>query len=353
MVLVFIGAVDGIKEMVESGQAPGLAGQETGYEYGYAAIALFGAQRLASDPRSDHIGTLTYLLKQGMPADVPDVVGYTALHHACMAYPRADIARVLLEHGADPNRQDRFGSVPLLGAFQNESIDAIEVLMEFGARLDIKEADGVSPDTCGPKVTAVVQKWKRKRAGETAPLDEKACTVCRKKDVQLKWCAKCHKTWYCSKECQKLDWPSHKQTCVSHNAESTVTLKPIYDDGITSLLPIAHAMRSAFGYPVQSQPARNTRGAQVPHIPVGQTKKMIIKVQVPLTDRLTELMVYDKKRSFVCRIRKDDNPEAYKRVEQVVRMKGVGGAKAYFSAEMSKSDELLVKVSEVLPEQAF
>ncbi|KAJ3014664.1 hypothetical protein NUW54_g1246 [Trametes sanguinea] len=211
-VLVFIGAVDGTKEMVESGQAPDLSGQETGYKYGYAAIALFGAQRLASDPRSDHIGALKYLLEHGMPADVPDVVGYTALHHACMAYPRADIARVLLEHGADPNRQDRFGSVPLIVAFQNESIDAIEVLMEFGARLDIKEADGVSPDTfflrCGPKVTAVVQKWKRKRAGETAPLDEKACTVCRKTDVQLKWCAKCHKTWYCSKECQSRCPPS-------------------------------------------------------------------------------------------------------------------------------------------------
>ncbi|KAJ2990059.1 hypothetical protein NUW54_g8589 [Trametes sanguinea] len=49
-VLVFIGALGAIKEMVESGQVPDLAGQETGYKYGYAAIALFGAQRLASEP---------------------------------------------------------------------------------------------------------------------------------------------------------------------------------------------------------------------------------------------------------------------------------------------------------------
>ena len=80
---------------------------------------------------------------------------------------------------------------------------------------------------------------------------------------------------------------------------------------------------------------------------------MIIKVQVPLMPGFDEFMVYDKKRDFVCRIKKQDNPEAYRRVEQVVRSQGVGGAKAYFSAEMKKPDELIVKVSEVLPEQTF
>ncbi|CDO75103.1 hypothetical protein BN946_scf185010.g28 [Trametes cinnabarina] len=371
---VFIGALDAVKERVESGRAPDLTGQETGYKYGYAALALFGAQRLEPNPRSDHVGTLKYLLEHGAPPDVPDVVGYTALHHACMAYPRADIARILLEHGADPNWQDRFGDVALNGAFQNESLDAIEVLMEFGARLDIKDADDYTPGEffikCGPRVTAVVQKWKRKRAGESAPLDEKTCTVCRKGGVQLKWCARCHKTWYCSKECQsaprflrlslvapltlqaELDWPGHKLECISDSAESTVTLKPAYD-GITALLPIAHTTRQLLGHPVERQPARNTRGAQVPRIPPGQTKKMIIKVQVPLSSLMSDLMVYDKKRSFVCQIRKADNPEGYRRVEQVVRTKGVAGAKAYFSAEMKSPDELVVKISEVLPEQAF
>jgi hypothetical protein len=28
-----------------------------------------------------------------------------------------------------------------------------------------------------------------------------------------KRCGKCHRAFYCSKECQKADWPSHKEEC--------------------------------------------------------------------------------------------------------------------------------------------
>lgn len=161
---------------------------------------------MSSRARVDHIGTLKYLLAQGAPPDIPDVLGYTPLHHACMAFPCADIARILLEHGASPDAQDVFGSVALMGAFQNESIDAIEVLLEFGARLDIADKSGITPDAffikCGPRVTAVVQKWKRKRAGAANPLDEKRCVTCAKSAVPLKFCASCHATWYCSRQCQ-------------------------------------------------------------------------------------------------------------------------------------------------------
>ncbi|EIW57994.1 ankyrin [Trametes versicolor FP-101664 SS1] len=338
----YLGDFDGVKKAVESGTAPDLLGQETGYKHGYAALALFGAQRvvMSSRARVDHIGTLKYLLAQGAPPDIPDVLGYTPLHHACMAFPCADIARILLEHGASPDAPDVFGSVALMGAFQNESIDAIEVLLEFGARLDIADKSGITPDAffikCGPKVTAVVQKWKRKRAGAANPLDEKKCATCAKSGVPLKFCASCHATWYCSRQCQRNDWKKHKHICVPFSTESTVT-------------------------PFEQRPARNSRSVQVPHIPHGQTKKMIIKVQVPMDAHTLEpsnqnignLLVYDKKRSLVCRIRKCDNPEAYMRLSDVVRTQGVMGAKAYFSAEMTSPDVLVVKVSEVLAEQAF
>ncbi|KAI0648656.1 ankyrin [Trametes meyenii] len=364
----FTGALEEVQKAVELGTAPDLKGTETGYQYGYAALVLFGAQRLSASPGSppmNPLGTLKYLLEHGASPDVPDIIGYSPLHHACMAYPRADIARVLLEHGANPNAQDRFGTVPLIGAFQNNSIDAIEVLMEFGARLDVRDADGFTPDThypqCGSRVVAVIEKWKRRRAGTENPTDVKACTACGKSDGPLKWCSKCYAIWYCSKECQKIDWPTHKRSCIPFNMENTVTLKPVYDDGITMLLPVANTARQMLGHPNTGRPSHNNAGVAIPHIQRGQTRALIIKVQIPFDVRtgrgqenaVDDLMVYDKRRTLVCRVRRADNPDGYARITQVVRAKGFMGAKAYFSAEMKSADELVVKVSEVLAEQAF
>ena len=88
---------------------------------------------------------------------------------------------------------------------------------------------------------------------------------------------------------------------------------------------------------------------------------MIIKVQVPfdisrgmsVDSSHGNLLIYSKNRNFVCGVRRSDGPTAYDRISNIVRTKGVGGAKAYFAAELKSKDELLVKVSEVLAEQPF
>lgn len=43
--------------------------------------------------------------------------------------------------------------------------------------------------------------------------EEKVCHLCKKSNVKLLKCSKCKTTRYCSSECQKQDWPQHKQTC--------------------------------------------------------------------------------------------------------------------------------------------
>jgi hypothetical protein len=43
--------------------------------------------------------------------------------------------------------------------------------------------------------------------------DRKICTSCRKKTSECKACSKCSIVPYCSKECQKSDWPIHKLFC--------------------------------------------------------------------------------------------------------------------------------------------
>lgn len=67
----------------------------------------------------------------------------------------------------------------------------------------------------------------------------------------------------------------------------------------------------------------------------------------------TKLLIYTKKRDFVCSVRREDGPKEYDIVSSVVKSKGVGGAKAYFAAELKNKYELVVKTSQVLAEQPF
>ncbi|CAI7810115.1 unnamed protein product [Closterium sp. NIES-53] len=47
------------------------------------------------------------------------------------------------------------------------------------------------------------------------------CSKVEGAGVQLKLCSRCGKAAYCSRECQKADWPSHKLTCQPKGKEKT------------------------------------------------------------------------------------------------------------------------------------
>jgi ankyrin repeat protein len=158
----------------------------------------------------DHISTIKYLISTGAHVDAEDIAGLTALHIATLGHAvKLDIARLLLESGANVNHQDRYGSVAILTPMQTNNIPAVELLLEFGADLHIASADNITPQllciSCGPQVTAVFQKWKRRRTGEEAPREEKKCGNCGSRgsgEKKLLQCAKCHTMLYCSKQCQ-------------------------------------------------------------------------------------------------------------------------------------------------------
>ncbi|SJL14861.1 uncharacterized protein ARMOST_18335 [Armillaria ostoyae] len=69
--------------------------------------------------------------------------------------------------GASANQQNRYGEVPLFAAFQLKLFKSADILLEFGADLDVAEADGITPRQsfirCGPEIAAVVSKWVRRR----------------------------------------------------------------------------------------------------------------------------------------------------------------------------------------------
>lgn len=200
-------------QAVESGTAPDLEGTETTYKFGYATLVIAGSQRVEpiSGGRTQHYEVLKYLLSCGLPPNVPDICGFTALHHSVIGesiHCKEDLIRVLIQSGANVNCQNRYGEVPLFGAMQRNDILGIELLMEYGADVHIAEADGKTPDgfylVCGPQVTAAFKKWIGKRKGEEAPRVEKRCDACGDPDKPLKNCSQCHVARYCSTECQSI-----------------------------------------------------------------------------------------------------------------------------------------------------
>ncbi|KAJ6510558.1 hypothetical protein C8R45DRAFT_1207458 [Mycena sanguinolenta] len=367
---VFAGDLDEVKEAVERDTAPDLMGTETAFKLGYASLIVLGAHRVKFGPPGTlrHLETLQYLFSKGLPVDVEDIVGYTALHHASSAeFPKDGLTRCLLQHRADVNYQNRYGEIPLLLSMQMNLIPTIEILMEYEADVDLPDADGVTARrhflACGPQVTVTMRKWIRKREGGEAPRAEKCCDACGKVDASLKNCGRCKVARYCSSECQTKAWPSHKKACQSFSTSNTVTLKPYYDSRI-DLIPTAAFVRQCLGYPPEPSSSANrpTSGARAPKNLDRESKTLVIKVQVPDTDDLDlkctgNLLVYNKKRDFTCAIRRCDVPADYDRLSLAVRTKGPhkegGATKAYFSAVLESKDKLVVKVSEVLAEQPW
>ncbi|KAH0834204.1 ankyrin repeat-containing domain protein [Lanmaoa asiatica] len=361
------GNYDAVREAVESGTAPDLNSTQTPFQFGFVAFTALGAQRLQPHSSNSmpmrHLDILNYLILSGASPDIPDISGHTALHHACTPpIGRPEIAKLLLEKGANVNAQNRYGEVPIFFPFQGGDVALVDLLMEHGADLDIPDGNGDSPrKMCivfGAEVTAAVQRWERKRKGEVAPWEEKRCDNCRAKGSGLKRCARCHVVRYCSTECQRAHWKVHKPECNPFCAETTVTLKPTYGyGGVSETVSRADLMRQAFGLatpttrPLRPGLTKNTEA---------ENKSMVVKVQVPVNftnspvnTALGSLFIYNKKRDFVCTVTRASNPVAYDAIVQIVRSRGVGGAKAYFAAELKNPDELVVKTSEVLAEQPF
>ena len=152
-------------------------------------------------------------------------------------------------------------------------------------------------------------------------------------------------------------WPTHKRACRPFSDENTVILKPFYRNipGMILASP-SDIVRTSHGMQLKPAPGRHERTS---HIPTKFPKSAIIKVQVPLGvnglahNSKDDILIYTKKRDFVCVIRCQDNPSGYDRISRTVRTKGVGGAKAYFAAELKDKNTLIVKIGDVLAEQPF
>ncbi|OCH84020.1 hypothetical protein OBBRIDRAFT_892031 [Obba rivulosa] len=355
----FFGASDKVKknrrqymrnlnQMIESKTAPSLNGRIT---------------PIPNDP-NDHAATVKYLLEAGASPNVQDIVGHTALQHASMYDTPLNVVRCLLEHGANVNHQNRYGEVAIGFAAQSNRPEVAELLMEFGADVDIPDADGVSTSDillgCGPQVMAAVRKWQRRRAGEAALFEEKKCDGCATTKANLMWCSRCKAARYCSVQCQREHWRTHKQDCRPINASNSVTVRPRYGVYLDSM-SASDMIRQRVGIPIRATSKVRQAATHAPPLHPDEAKAMTVKVQIPYRPKeplsspvlWSGLLVYNKSRSFTCTVHRDNDFVSYDRIVEAVRTKGAGGAKAYFPAQLESGDKLIIKIGEVLAEQPF
>ncbi|KZV87520.1 hypothetical protein EXIGLDRAFT_652113 [Exidia glandulosa HHB12029] len=353
-----------IAEAIKAGRAPDLLETLTDFRISYVALVILGSQRTrpgsaATQQSMDHAAALDVLLSYGADLSLRAINGATPLHFASAIYGRPDLVRILLAHGADVNAQDKYGQTPLFDAMLTDELECVEILLEAGTDTTIRSADGVTIDVMGPvapRISAALGRALRKRAGEgEGAFATKACDFCGTKNVHLSLCARCHTSRYCSKDCQRNAWKSHKPACISFSGPATLTLKPTYlpEDMHASLLSTASLVRGELGDKSSAKSSRTVKPAS--KMKITYPKPMVVKIQAPFGASMTtgSMLVYDKRRDFVANLEPSGGRDAYVALRKIIAEKGVAaGLKAYFAAELVSKDELVVK-TEVLSPQDF
>ena len=90
------------------------------------------------------VSTVEHLLRDGMPVNVSDEDGYSALYHAT-ASNRTEVVKHLLHEGADVNRQDRGGSTPLHIAALYNYTEITKLLLHEGADITVRNKRNQTP----------------------------------------------------------------------------------------------------------------------------------------------------------------------------------------------------------------
>ena len=89
-----------------------------------------------------NLETTALLLEYGADANLPDEGGLTLLH----TVPTVDVAELLLDHGADVNAAPNIANwTPLHGAVGRGNLGMIELLLDRGADIEAQDSNGTTP----------------------------------------------------------------------------------------------------------------------------------------------------------------------------------------------------------------
>ncbi|XP_058635613.1 cyclin-dependent kinase 4 inhibitor D isoform X2 [Onychostoma macrolepis] len=97
----------------------------------------------AAAARGDVDAVRRMLQDHRLQPDTLNEFGKTALQVMMMGSP--GVASVLLDHGADPNVQDRCGVTPAHDAARTGFLDTLRVLVDHGASVNVPDHSGALP----------------------------------------------------------------------------------------------------------------------------------------------------------------------------------------------------------------
>ncbi|MBU1240953.1 ankyrin repeat domain-containing protein [Myxococcota bacterium] len=84
-------------------------------------------------------------LSSGTSVNHSDSSGNTLLHHACYYRASTDVARLLIQRGANINARNRLGYTPLHTCALNGCANTIRVLLRAGANKRARDKAGLTP----------------------------------------------------------------------------------------------------------------------------------------------------------------------------------------------------------------
>jgi hypothetical protein len=157
-----------------------------------------------------HLKIMKKLVKLGADVNAIDIYGFTPLHHA-LYYRNEGMVSFLLRQGADPNSVSRRGWSPMstmVNATLGETdMILINILIQYNAR--------VSDTSDINDLRTTVEKFGSKdlaaKVREAYPREKEVCEKCLQRAP--KQCGACGKVYYCTPDCQKLDWKYHMVSC--------------------------------------------------------------------------------------------------------------------------------------------
>lgn len=253
------------------------------------------------------------LLYAGARVDSRDIAGYTPLSYAAgiKATPLSvKLVPMLVAGGADVNAKSRFGEVIITDAVLAQNEHGFQAMLDAGASLEIQDENGISvlsKTTFAPKLGQAWISSQRKKV-----MDMERCDYCEKTGAR-KFCSKCRKIYYCSKECQVKGWKGgHKLVC----GKELPGMELMDIDIKTMLLPYVD---EATGLPIElcSVTGMRTSKKLVPSNP-GELFMVGVYTMMGADRRIPLVVISRKNRGFILLKHYGEGLERFKRLQSLV-----------------------------------